>query len=160
MRLPFCGMRVDQLLLTLHILAAATWIGAALALQVIAGRMRSSTADAVIDRFAIDAEAIGKILFAPAAGFLLITGVALVARQDLDWTETWLLVGIGAVVAAGAVGAAFLIPEGRRLAELARTPGHDSGEIRDRARRRFLVARVDLVVLILGVADMVLRPGG
>ena len=36
-------MRVDQLLLTLHVLAAATWIGGALALQVIAGHMRSST---------------------------------------------------------------------------------------------------------------------
>ena len=153
-------MRVDQLLLTLHILAAATWIGAALALQVIAGHMRSSTPDAVTDRFAIDAETIGKTLFGPAAVVLLITGVILVVRQDLDWTEAWLLIGIGAFVAAIAVGAAFLIPEGRRLAELARTPGHDSTEIRGRARRRFLVARVDLFVLILGVAVMVFRPGG
>jgi putative copper export protein len=153
-------MRVDQLLLTLHILAAATWIGAALALQVIAGRMRASTPDAVTDRFAIDAETIGKTLFAPAAVVLLITGFILVARQDLDWTEAWLLIGIGAVVAAGALGGAFLIPEGRRLAVLARTPGHDSAEIRNRARRRFLVARVDLVVLILGLVAMVFRPGG
>ena len=154
-------MRVDQLLLTLHILAAATWIGAALALQVIAGQMpASSTPDAVTDRFAFDAETIGKTLFAPAALVLVITGVVLVAHQHLGWTEAWLLIGIGAVVAAGAVGGAFLIPEGRRLAELARTPGHDSAEIRDRARRRFLAARVDLFVLILGVTDMVFRPGG
>ena len=153
-------MRVNQLLVTLHILAAATWIGAALALQVIAGHMRSSTPDAVTDRFAIDAEAIGKTLFAPAAIVLLITGFALVARQHLDWTEAWLLIGIGAVVAAGALGGAYLIPEGRRLAELARTPGHDSAEIRDRARRRFLVARVDLLVLIFGLTAMVFRPGG
>lgn len=153
-------MRVDQLLLTLHILAAATWIGAALALQVIAGHMRSSTTDAVTDRFAIDAETVGKTLFAPAGIVLVATGVILVVRQDLDWTEAWLLIGIGAFLAVGAVGAAYLIPEGRRLAELARTPGHDSVEIRDRARRRFLVARVDLSILILAVADMVFRPGG
>ena len=82
------------------------------------------------------------------------------ARQHLDWTETWLLIGIGAVVAAGALGGAFLIPEGRRLAALARTPGHDAAEIRNRARRRFLVARVDLLVLILGLTAMVFRPGG
>jgi putative copper export protein len=152
-------MRVDQLLLTLHILAAATWIGAALAVQVIAGQMRSSTPDAVVDRFAIDAETIGKTLFAPAAIVLLVSGVILAVRQNVGWTEPWLLIGIGAVVAAGAVGGAFLIPEARRLAELARTPGHDSAEIRDRARRRFLVARIDLVVLIFGVGDMVFRPG-
>ena len=153
-------MRFNQLLLSLHILAAATWIGAALALQVIAAHMRASTPDAVTDRFAIDAERIGKTLFAPAIVVLVVSGVILVAREHLGWTEAWLLIGIGAVVAAAAVGGAFLIPEGRRLAELARMPGHDSAEIRDRARRRFLVARVDLFVLILGVADMVFRPGG
>ena len=153
-------MRVDQLLLTLHILAAAVWIGAALTLQVIAGHMRASTPDAVTDRFAIDAETIGKTLFAPAAIVLVITGIVLVTRQHLDWTEPWLLIGIGAVVAAGAIGGAYLIPEGRRLAELARTPGHDSAEIRVRARRRFVVARVDLFVLIVGLTTMVFRPGG
>ena len=153
-------VRIDQLLLTLHILAAATWIGAALAVQVIARDMRSSTPDAVTDRFAIDAERIGKTLFGPSAVVLLVTGVSLVVRQDLDWTEAWLLIGIGALVAAGAVGGAFLIPEGRRLAELARTPGHDPAQIRERAQRRFLVARLDLLFLILGVAVMVFRPGG
>jgi uncharacterized membrane protein len=152
-------MRLDQLLLTLHILATATWIGAALALQIIAARIRSSTPDAATDRFAIDAETVGKTLFAPAAVVLVITGIILVAHEHLGWTRAWLLLGFGAVVAAGAVGGAFLIPEGRRLAELARTPGHDSAEIRDRARRRFLVARIDLLLLILGVADMVFRPG-
>lgn len=153
-------MRVNQLLLTLHILAAATWIGAALAEQVIAKRMDSSTPDAVTDRFAIDAEAIGKTLFAPSAVVLFVTGVILVERQHLGWTQEWLLIGIGAVAAALAIGGAFLIPEGRRLAELARTPGHDSAEIRDRTRRRFLVARVDLTLLIVGLAAMVFRVGG
>jgi uncharacterized membrane protein len=152
-------MRTNELLLTLHILAAATWIGAALAVQVIGARMRPSTPDAAIDQFAVDAEAIGKMLFAPAAAVLLITGLALVANEDLSWTDPWILVGIGAFVVAGAVGGAFLVPEGRRIAELARTPGHDPAEVRDRARRRLLVARVDLSVLILAVADMVSRPG-
>jgi Predicted integral membrane protein (DUF2269) len=105
-------MRVDQLLLTLHILAAATWIGAALALQVIAGHMRSSTPDAVTDRFAIDAETIGKTIFAPAAVVLLVTGVILVAHEHLGWTEAWLLIGIGAVVAAGRSAAPFSFPKG------------------------------------------------
>jgi hypothetical protein len=152
-------MRTNDLLLTFHILAAATWIGAALAVQVIGARMRPSTPDDVVDHFAIDAEAIGKALFGPAAVVLLITGVALVANENLDWTTAWILAGIGAFVVALAVGGAFLIPEGRRIAELARTPGHDPAEVRLRARRRLLVARVDLLMLILAVADMVYRPG-
>lgn len=152
-------MRVDQLLLTIHVLAAATWIGAALALQVIAGRMGPSTADAVVDQFARDAEAVGKGIFGPAALALSLTGVALVVREHISWGELWIVLGTGALLVAGAVGGGFLIPEGRRIAALANQPGHDPAEVRLRARRRFLVARIDLVILILAVADMVFRPG-
>ena len=152
-------MRTNDLLLTLHILAAATWIGAAFAVQVIGARMRPSTPDEVVDHFAIDAEVIGKMLFAPAGVVLVTTGVALLANEDLKWTSAWILIGIGAFIVVAAVGGAFLVPEGRRIAELARTPGHDPAEVRDRGRRRLLVARVDLLVLILAVADMVYRPG-
>lgn len=75
-------MRANDVLLTLHILASATWIGAALALQVIAGRIRPSTPDAVVAELAVDAEAIGKALFGPSAIVLLVTGAALVEREQ------------------------------------------------------------------------------
>ena len=153
-------MRVNQVLLTLHILATATWIGAALALQIIGRRMRSPTRDAAVDGFALDAEAVGKTVFGPASVILLVTGVALVERENLGWGAPWILVGIGLLAVVLAVGGAFLIPEGRRIAELARTPGHDPAEVRDRTTRRLLVARVDLALLIVAVADMVFRPGG
>ena len=152
-------MLTNELLLTVHILAVAIWIGAAMALQVIAVRMGPSTHDAVVDRFALDAEVIGKVLFAPASVVVLITGVALVAHEHIRWTSAWILVGFGALVVTGAVGGAFLIPEGRRIAELAREPGHDPAVVRDRARRRLLVARVDLLALIVAVAAMIFRPG-
>ena len=85
-------MRVNDLLLTLHILATATWIGAVLALQIIGSRMRSTTPDAAVDGFALDAEAVGKMLFAPASVVLLVTGVVLVERQHLGWGAPWILV--------------------------------------------------------------------
>lgn len=147
------------MLLTLHLLAAATWIGAALAMQVIARRMGPSTADAAVDQFARDAEAVGKGLFGPAGIVLGLTGFALVIREQLSWGSLWIVLGVGALVAAGAVGGAFLVPEGRRIAALADRPGHDPAEVRSRAHRRFLVARIDLGILILAVADMVFRPG-
>ena len=152
-------MWIDHLLLTIHILAAATWIGAALAMQVIAARMGPSSADAAVDQFAHDAEAVGKTLFGPSGAVLGLSGVALVVHEDLAWGTPWILLGIGALVVAAGVGGAYLIPEGRRIAALAEQPGHDSAEVRTRARRRFLVARVDLTVLILAVAVMVFRPG-
>jgi hypothetical protein len=62
-------------------------------------------------------------------------------------------------VTSAAVGAAFLIPEGRRLAVLAATPGHDSAEVWRRSRRRVRVARIDLALLVFAVAVMVFRAG-
>jgi uncharacterized membrane protein len=152
-------MHIDELLLTVHILAVAIWIGAAMALQVSAVRMGPSTPAAVVDRFAIDADAVAKMLFAPALVVVLMTGVALVAHEHIRWTSAWILFGFGSLVVIGAIGGAFLIPEARRIAELARQPGHDPAEVRTRTRRRLLVARIDLSMLILAVADMVFRPG-
>lgn len=152
-------MRFDDLLLSVHLLAVATWIGTALALQVLSARMSPSTHDEVIDRFAIDAEAVGRSVLAPSSVLVLVTGVALVIRQDLSWTEPWILLGIGAFAVTGAIGGAFLIPESKRIAELAREPGHDPAEVRARSRRRLLVARLDLSLLVLAVADMVFRFG-
>lgn len=151
-------MWIDQLLLTLHILATATWIGAALALQVIATRVGPSTPDPVVDEFAFDAEAVAKTLFAPAAVVLLVTGVALSVRRHHEWTEAWISRWDWSARGGPGDRRRVLIPEGRRIAELARTNGHDPDEIRTRARRRFLVARVDLGLLIPAVATMGFRP--
>lgn len=153
-------MRVDQALLTVHVVAVATWIGAALALQIIGARLDPSTNGAVADRFALDAEAVGKMIFGPAAVLVLLTGVALVAHEHLSWTTPWIYLGVGAFVATVAVGAAHLIPEGRRVAELARTPGHDPEQVRTRSKRRLVLARIDLTLLVLAVGDMVFRIGG
>jgi putative copper export protein len=152
-------VRADQALLTVHVVAVAMWIGAALALQILGARLDPSTNGAVADRFALDAEAVGKTIFGPAAVLVLLTGVALVIREDLGWTTPWIYLGVGALVVALALGAVHLIPEGRRVAELARTPGHDPDEVRTRSRRRLVLARIDLTLLVLAVADMVFRIG-
>lgn len=135
------------------------WIGAAVALQIIGARLDPSTTGAVADRFALDAEAVGKTVFAPAALLVFVTGVGLVMHEDLSWTTPWVYLGLGAFVLTAALGAALLIPEGRRVAELARTPGHDAEEVRTRSRRRLVMARIDLTLLVLVVADMVFRVG-
>ncbi len=153
------SVRADQALLTVHVVAVAMWIGAAFALQIIGARLDPSTNGSVADRFALDAEAVGKMIFAPAAALVFLTGVGLVMHEHLSWTTPWIYLGAGVFVATSALGATHLIPEGRRVAELARTPGHDPDEVRTRSRRRLVLARIDLTLLVLAVADMVFRIG-
>jgi hypothetical protein len=158
-RRSVAGVRADQALLTVHVVAVAMWIGAALALQIIGSRLDPSTSGAVADRFALDAEAVGKTVFAPAAVLVLLTGVGLVTHEHLSWSMPWIYLGAGSLVVTLALGATHLIPEGRAVAALARTPGHDPDEVRVRSRRRLVAARVDLAVLVVAVADMVFRIG-
>lgn len=152
-------LAVDDALLTVHVVAVAMWIGAAAALQILGARLDPSTNGAIADRFAMDAEAVGKLIFAPAAVLVFLTGVALVEHEDLSWTTPWIYLGAAALAATLAIGAAHLIPEGRRVAELARTPGHEPDEVRTRSRRRLVLARIDLTLLVLAVTDMVFRVG-
>jgi divalent metal cation (Fe/Co/Zn/Cd) transporter len=97
----------------------------------------------------------------PAAVSVLVFGVWLVAVSALNFTDAWILIGlIGIAIAITIVtGAFFLGPEAERLGKLA--PEHDptDPEIQRRIRRIFAISRIDLVVLILVVADMVFKPG-
>ena len=56
-------------------------------------------------------------------------------------------------------GAGFLGPESARLGKLSAERDPADPEIQQRIKRIFLVSRIDLVVLIVVVADMVFKPG-
>jgi hypothetical protein len=56
-------------------------------------------------------------------------------------------------------GAAFLGPEAGRLKKLMQEQGETAPEVGTRLSRIFLVSRIELVVLLLVVADMALKPG-
>ena len=116
-------MRVDQLLLSLDILVAATWI-----------RRRTTAAGET------------GVIFDGASALGLDRSVA--AYRNRGSRGRW----------CGR----------RRLSHSRRASARQTGpharprfrRDRRRARPRFLVARVDLFILLLGVADMVYRPSG
>ena len=90
-------MTLHEGLLVLHILGAAGWIGGGLFgwfSQVQLARNASSSGRALhtlaerADRF-----------FGPVVGLTLLTGIALVWTQDAwGWSDTFVLMGIGAIV--------------------------------------------------------------
>ncbi|HXE43972.1 MAG TPA: hypothetical protein VN635_02130 [Conexibacter sp.] len=55
-------------------------------------------------------------------------------------------------------GAAFLGPESKRISGAIERHGVDSAEAQMRIKRIFLVSRVELLFLLLVVADIVLKP--
>jgi hypothetical protein len=55
-------------------------------------------------------------------------------------------------------GIAVLAPVAKKVAELAESQGPEAPETQAAIRRILLVARVDIAVLLLVVADMVTKP--
>jgi uncharacterized membrane protein len=152
---------ISNTLKFLHVLAAVTWVGSSVYAQVLVTRvLRERDPDhlGVVSR---DIGVMGKALFMPASIAVLVFGVALVAYSPVwNFTDAWVLIGLGGVGATIVTGAGFLGPESERLGKLA-AEGHTPAEpdVERRIRRIVAISRVDLVVLVVVVADMVFKPG-
>jgi uncharacterized membrane protein len=148
-----------EALLLLHIVAAIVWVGGAITIDILATRV-IRVGGGVVAEFIQQIGWMGKAVFMPASISVLGLGIAMVAVNDA-WTigQLWIvlaLVGIGISVITGA---AFFGPEAARVSRALQVGGPDDPEVRRRLRRIMLVSRLDLLILLLIVADMVIKPG-
>lgn len=144
----------------LHVLAAIVWVGSNVYAQVLATKVQGEQDPARLAIVARDIGQLGQRLITPAAISVLVFGVWLVAADPyLNFTDTWIEVGLLGYLLTLITGAGFLGPESARLGKLSADRDPADPEIQRRIKRIFLVARIDLVVLIVVVADMVFKPG-
>ena len=107
-----------DVLLTIHILGAAGFIGAGAYSLVVLG---SDVREMGLVRVMARDERLGNRFFGVVVGFLLLSGIGLVLQSDVyNWGDAFVLIGIGAIVASGILEGAIFGPAARRLAE---TPG-------------------------------------
>jgi uncharacterized membrane protein len=143
----------------LHVLAAITWVGSAIYAQALATKVMGEGDPVRLAATAKDIGDLGKRLITPTAVAVLVLGVWIVAVSAWNFTDTWVLLGLAGIAVTIVTGAGFLGPESERLGKLAAERDPSDPEIQRRIRRIFAVSRIDLVVLILVVADMVFKPG-
>jgi uncharacterized membrane protein len=143
----------------LHVLAAITWVGGNIYSQVLATRVIAAGDPVHLGRIAKDLGDLGNRLLLPAAVSVLVFGVWLVAVSAWNFTDPWILIGLTGVAITIVTGAFFIGPEAGRLGALAAERDPADPEIQRRIRRVVAISRIDLVVLVLVVADMVFKPG-
>jgi uncharacterized membrane protein len=135
-------------LLTLHILMVIAWLGASLTLQVLSVRAANSTGGlaAYTDQLAW----FGERWFPAVSGLAGLLGVLLWIDGPWDFGEVWILIAAGGWIISSAVGATQLGPRALKLRDAPSAA----------ALREFQTfARVDFTLLVLIVADMVMKPG-
>ena len=143
-----------------HILAAITWAGGGIFVQLYATRLDRQNDPVRLAGFAKDIEWFGLRVFTSSSLLVLATGITLVIyTPGLNFTDTWILLALIGFGYTFVTGAFFLGPESGRLGTLFRERSPDDPEIQRRIKRIFLVSRVDLLVILLVVVDMVLKPG-
>src|SRR5919109_1266485 len=145
---------------SVHVTAAAVWVGGALMIQAFAFRiMRTGDARRQAE-FAKDAEIIGMRLFIPTTWVLLLAGIGMMVNLPWPWGQNWVVFGLIAFALSFAIGAAFLGPESGRIAKVIERDGPEAPEAQMRIQRILMVSRAELVVLIAVIFNMVVKPAG
>lgn len=147
-------------LLFFHILAAITWVGGAIMLNILNTRSIRSGDPARLATTARETEWVGTRVLAPSTLILLGLGIALVAVSDA-WTigQFWIILALVLFGITFVTGAFFLGPEAGRIGKLIEERGPQDAEVVRRLRRVVLIGRLDLLTLTVIVWDMAVKPG-
>ena len=149
-----------ELLLFGHILAVVAWVGANIAIQVFAFRARRAGGQRLMDLLD-DVAWMGTHYFIPIALLVVILGFGLINESNgaYDLGQFWVSAGLAMFVISFLTGAGFLGPESERVFKLSEERSPDDPDVQRRGNRLFLVARIELILLIAVVFDMVVKPG-
>jgi hypothetical protein len=152
-------MDLTELLLFAHVVAAVLWIGSGFLLQVLASRANQASDDLFLAKLMGQMKDLSQKLFIPASMAVLIFGLAMtIEAEEWSFSQLWIVLGLVGYFATMLTGMLVLGPSGERLGEQMARDGGMSAEARVGALRLLALARIDLVVLLLVIADMVLKP--
>ena len=96
-------MTTRTILLTLHITAIASWLGADVAQHAMRHRWQKETSEAT-KAWARMQFWLHDRYYAVVAGLILVTGIALVQDGHWGWSSTFIWVGIATIVAGATLG--------------------------------------------------------
>jgi len=141
-----------------HVVVVVFWVGGGLLLTILGLKAEMSDDPNEIVTLARWAGFVGERLFAPAGGIVLLAGIAMMINTNWGWGKFWVVAGLVGYAATMVTGIAFLSPQAKRIAALSESKGSTAPETLDAIRKILLIARVDVAVLLLVVADMVTKP--
>lgn len=131
-----------EVLLTIHILSAAAWIGGGLFASLSFKHLIKSIG---MKPVAALEEALGSKFFGTAVGLLLLSGIGLVlTAEEYGFGEAFVLIGIGVVVVDGIIEGAIVGPRAKKLTE--------SGDDRTSDYLKLLTQSSVVLLLLLGFA--------
>jgi hypothetical protein len=145
----------------IHVSVAVFWVGGGILLTVLGLKAERSDDPNEIVLLARWAAWVGEKIFAPAGGVVFAMGVAMLIHGGdpiIAWGKFWVIVGLIGFASTMFTGIAILSPRAKRITELSETKGPTAPETIAAIRQILLIARFDVAVLLVVVADMVTKP--
>jgi uncharacterized membrane protein len=144
----------------IHVLGAIIWVGGGVMLSLVGARARKSNDPRIIGEFARMLSYVGLRVLTPAVVAVLLTGLWLVfTGSEWQFTQLWVLLGLGAFIMAFLIGAVYLSRIAIQLDRLATRTDMDPQAARDLLGRWMVGYQVILLILLFAVWDMVFKPG-
>ncbi len=140
----------------LHVTSAILWLGGGFVLILLAVRAeRSGDASALMLNLKNTA-ALGAILFMPASLATLVFGI-LLAWLWTGFSDLWIMIGLAGAASTFLTGVVFIKPVGDRLSAMVARQGVTPTVVQE-GRKLLRIAKFDYTVMLVIIADMVLKP--
>jgi uncharacterized membrane protein len=150
-------MTLYEVLLFVHILGVAVWVGGSIMLGFISARIQGTGDAAFRARFARSAGVVGPVIGISAA-LILASGLWMVVDNDaIELSQLWVWLSLALFLLSGIVGAIYFAPASNRIIEAL-----EQGRIEEADRRAGsfnLISRLDTLLLVVIVGLMVFKPG-
>ena len=147
-----------ELMKTFHVLAAVVWVGGAATVQVLATRLQRQNDPQRLAAFSKDIEWVGMRVYTPASILVLPLGIGMTV-DAYEFSDLWIILALAGIAFSIIIGAGYLGPTSGKLGKLIEERGAEDPEAQKTLARVLAVSRVDLLILLLIVVDMVVKPG-
>jgi uncharacterized membrane protein len=141
-----------------HVAVAVFWVGGGLLLTVLGLKAERSDDPVEVVTLARWAAWVGERLFAPAGLVVLAMGIAMTVNNHWGWGRFWIDAGLVGYALTFVTGVGVLSPMAKKIAALSDSKGPTAPETLAAISRILLIARFDVAVLLLVVADMITKP--
>lgn len=141
-----------------HVVLAVMWVGGGLLLTILGLRAERARDPNEMATLARQAAFAGERVFAPGGLLVLLMGIAMMLNTNWGWGKFWVIAGLVGYATTFVTGVAVLSPLAKKVDANIRDLGAEHPDTQATIQRILLIARFDVGVLLLVVADMVTKP--
>lgn len=151
-------MSYYEVLLFLHILAAAIWFGGGFILLVLGARLSRIRDNDGLESLFRQANFISTGVFIPSGLAVFFLGVLMVIEGEWTFGMLWIVLGLVGYAITFVTGLGLLMPQAKRIAAAIERDGGMTDESAADTAKLFRHMRIDYAVIGVVIADMALKP--